>query len=363
MWLLIEPTDVWMFRDGKPFSAGDSHTAQSLFPPTAFVVQGMLRTLLMMRRGDDFAAKQTNELITDLGGFQMRGPYLARRDRSVRQWERVFPLPADVSLHNKHDYRVLAPSAQVLNAANSDYQCDLQMLTVTRDDEEPETPYWVSESAFNTRYLSEGQLSRTDCIPEEDLFVREFRFGNALNYEQRAVRSDEGMLYAAGFVRLHTDVGLLVELPDTSLLREVFQNEGDSEYFRFGGEGRSARIQYLSEEQILKPLLPEMREEGGFKIVFITPTYFSGGVASDSSELSALFGVCIGAAIKRPLALGGWDLAARRPRSILRYVAPGSVYYCKGERPEKGLLLTDQPQNSYSLYDLGFGESMIGNWS
>lgn len=54
MWLTINPLDVWMFRDGKPFTSGDSHIAQSLFPPSAFTIQGMLRWLLIEHSGVDW---------------------------------------------------------------------------------------------------------------------------------------------------------------------------------------------------------------------------------------------------------------------------------------------------------------------
>jgi CRISPR-associated protein Cmr3 len=362
MWLLIEPTDVWMFRDGKPFSAGDSHTAQSLFPPTAFAIQGMLRTLLMMRRGQDFGMDERRDLVVSLDGFKMHGPYLVRKDKYTAQWERVFPLPADVSLYNKRDFRVLSPSADCLDDTNSDCIDQFQILAVSLDDEELEQSYWVTESVFNTRYLGQAELSIAECIPEVDLFVREHRFGNALNYNQRAVRSDDGMLYAAGFVRLQSSAGVLVRLLDDSPLAEIFPNDGHVEYFRFGGEARGARIQRLSNAEVSSPTIPELAPNDPFKLIFTTPTYFEDGVNSKSDKLLALFAGCIGAAVKRPLVLGGWDLAARRPRSILRYVAPGSVYYCKGSTPPVGLL-TDQPKDCYPLHDLGFGEFLIGNWS
>ncbi|MFN3533317.1 MAG: type III-B CRISPR module-associated Cmr3 family protein, partial [Candidatus Brocadia sp.] len=32
MKIFIEPNDVLMFRDGKPFSGGDDHYARSTFP-------------------------------------------------------------------------------------------------------------------------------------------------------------------------------------------------------------------------------------------------------------------------------------------------------------------------------------------
>ena len=39
--ILIEPTDVWLFRDGRPFNRGQDHSAQSVFPPLPTVMQGV----------------------------------------------------------------------------------------------------------------------------------------------------------------------------------------------------------------------------------------------------------------------------------------------------------------------------------
>jgi CRISPR/Cas system CMR-associated protein Cmr3 (group 5 of RAMP superfamily) len=47
-WLQIRPQDVWLFRDGKPFSGGEDHAATGIFPPTPFTVQGALRQIISM---------------------------------------------------------------------------------------------------------------------------------------------------------------------------------------------------------------------------------------------------------------------------------------------------------------------------
>jgi CRISPR-associated protein Cmr3 len=40
MQIVIRPMDVWLFRDGKPFMAGEDHAAETLFPPSPFTLQG-----------------------------------------------------------------------------------------------------------------------------------------------------------------------------------------------------------------------------------------------------------------------------------------------------------------------------------
>jgi len=34
--IAIRAVDVWLFRDGKPFTAGEDHIAESAFPPSPF---------------------------------------------------------------------------------------------------------------------------------------------------------------------------------------------------------------------------------------------------------------------------------------------------------------------------------------
>ena len=46
-WMLIEPGDVWSFRDGRPLLAGGGSITRSLFPPAPLTVQGAIRSLIL----------------------------------------------------------------------------------------------------------------------------------------------------------------------------------------------------------------------------------------------------------------------------------------------------------------------------
>jgi CRISPR/Cas system CMR-associated protein Cmr3 (group 5 of RAMP superfamily) len=47
--VFLEPVDVWSFRDGRPFDAGEVFEAASIFPPAPWTVLGSLRTALLRR--------------------------------------------------------------------------------------------------------------------------------------------------------------------------------------------------------------------------------------------------------------------------------------------------------------------------
>lgn len=47
MWLSFAALDVWFFRDGRPFDAGDAHVASSQFPPPPETMLGATRAILI----------------------------------------------------------------------------------------------------------------------------------------------------------------------------------------------------------------------------------------------------------------------------------------------------------------------------
>ncbi|MCS6846435.1 MAG: type III-B CRISPR module-associated Cmr3 family protein, partial [Anaerolineae bacterium] len=61
MALFLSPVDVWLFRDGRPFDAGDDHYARSLFPPYPSVIQGAIRSHHLVVKGVDLRDKRAIE--------------------------------------------------------------------------------------------------------------------------------------------------------------------------------------------------------------------------------------------------------------------------------------------------------------
>ncbi|MFN4181002.1 MAG: type III-B CRISPR module-associated Cmr3 family protein, partial [Armatimonadota bacterium] len=102
MELLIKPIDVWLFRDGRPFAAGEDHEATTIFPPTPFTLQGAIRTKVLTDRGVDlteFARKKQPDSEVgfgdNFGALKLFGPIVARKGQNGK-WERLVPTPADL---------------------------------------------------------------------------------------------------------------------------------------------------------------------------------------------------------------------------------------------------------------------------
>ena len=69
--IFIEPLDVLLFRESKPFSGGEDHLARSVFPPPPSTVYAALRSHLLstsfgrfeaFKQGKDVPADLTNEI-------------------------------------------------------------------------------------------------------------------------------------------------------------------------------------------------------------------------------------------------------------------------------------------------------------
>jgi len=97
MWLFLEPLDVWLFRDGRPFDAGSDHRAESLFPPYPTVIQGAGRSHHLTVQDVDLRDKDgitaSVGTATDVLGLRLRGPFLERREEGTIV--RYYPQPAD----------------------------------------------------------------------------------------------------------------------------------------------------------------------------------------------------------------------------------------------------------------------------
>lgn len=380
MWLFLEALDVWMFRDGKPFNAGEGHLANTLFPPSAHTIQGALRTFILDVLNINPKTYITGQAPTEvytllgnpyenknlLGQMQLYGPFVAKQYRDqegkVTNYERYIPLPQDITASKNVDLRFANTQLQTLKPEDATEAIEVQnrhlrVLNVKADDEAPEN-FWIAEHQF-ADYLDGKELAVGDCEREENLFIREYRSGNALRYDKRRVRSEEGMLYSASFIRPQSDVGLLIWVSDA--IADVLPKSG---CFRMGGEGRSTRYTKLETHPIglQSPLKYDWRsDKQRLKIVFLTPSYFSRGWLP---ELQWFTDFLVAAALGRYTTIGGWDLRLNQPRPIRRYISAGSVYYFEfpDEQRPHGLQLLEVPKDELPLQQLGYGHIAVGIW-
>ncbi|MDQ7795019.1 MAG: type III-B CRISPR module-associated Cmr3 family protein [bacterium] len=352
MKLFLQPVDVWLFRDGRPFNRGTDHRARCVFPPAPSVLQGALRSHHIALCGGITAYLEGQSPAVEMAvgkpgenpppSFRLRGPWLARRNSGGV--DRYFPLPAD-AVRIAGEYQRLHP------ATCEGILTDLQGLSLLWPPESVvprkvgEEPVWVSEQTLSC-YLGGSAIPAEEVVRQSEFFVLESRVGIGRDPDTRAAR--QGDLFEVEFVRPVEGCGLLVEVQGLS----GWPEEG---IMAIGGESRGAR--YLR----LDDIPGEATVPGGDRLraFFTTPGLFSGGWQPAGGNWGAFFDGpvnLVATALGRPLVLGGYDLARRRHKPSYRHVPAGSVYFFEGPGRPRGVQLTEE------YVALGYGECIWGVW-
>lgn len=369
-WRFIEATDVWMFRDNKPFSAAQNFVARSIFPPTPQTMQGIVRTAYLEGQGVDWKrynnGQERPELYdavgdaTSLGNLQLNGPFLARCTNG--RVERLVPAPRDLLQQKpgisglRRDalrYQSMAPARELTFQTSVPFEgWRPVMRPVTREDEGQRfgelEDGWLNEAQFSA-YLN-GRADEVDgeVRKSSDLFESEERPGLALDYGRRAAR--ESHYYRAQFIRPKENVGLLVgtnfdALPDDGVLR-------------MGGESRMGRCRKVDYQP------PQVAQRGRVRIVLLTPAWFDGGWGPANGDWSPWVGAgrLVSYVVGKPQALSGWNMAAGQPKPLRHFVPAGSVYYFE-DAELSGLPFTQSLPDEADYGAMGFGAWAAGIWN
>lgn len=348
-WIFIEPNDVWLFRDNKPFSAQQNFVARGQFPPNPQVMQGVVRT-------HAYYQDPQHPVVTDKVGMdelQLEGPYLAER-LGDGTYTRYFPAPLDM-LYDKDNgiFSILAISRLDADII-SDFPVGWRPLIRNPKDGKyltslKEAEGWLTEAQFR-QYL-EAKLETGKLTQDKDIFHAEERVGLGLDYSRKA--NQQGMFYHAQFTRLKPNFGLMFQ---SHYQNALFEAQG---MIRIGGESRFGR--YEQARQAPSSLITH--KNGNLRVVLLTPTYFDGGWQPADGDWSAWLGKdakLVSAAIGKPYAISGWDIAKREPKPLRHFVPACSVYYfsdAEWQGKPFSHNITDMP-----FAQMGFGTVATGLW-
>ncbi len=346
----IEPAETLMFGQPKSFVAGETHRSQSLFPPSPFTFQGLIRTHLLhhAQPAIDFEASGVREEIASLVGppdqlpqdWQLTGPYPARkRKQEENVWiEPWVPAPRFL-LRNGNDHILSAqPMSRAHNSLNDLENHQILLGRPETGECKPMTG-WVAPGALKqalTLTDHDSPLSWTDkqwtgeSLPP---FVhQEFQPGLAI--KSGSATASHGLLYYLDAIRFKAGSGLFggFSAPLPNRLDDSALEEGAA---LFGRKGRLVsfhgvdRLDSEWEDIIEGHHLPEeVSEMDCFWLVTLTPVRlenalsltpreaFAGGVHMET--LAALTGP--------PITLGGFSIAEGNARPNRLYVPAGSAW-------------------------------------
>lgn len=358
MRLIIQPADVWFFRDGKPFLAGENHAAVSRFPPTPLTMQGVIRSKILLDSGADLAAYAKNPeahpVSQEIGGkeaaygqLKLRGPYLARKNGD--EWQRYYPLPADVVKDKeKNEYHRLVLKKEGLNANWPTGQPYHLALSDTVTKAEPAFG-WISKADL-MGYLESGAVPQYQAVlRQKQVYQIENRFN--FKVERATYRPERQYLTETGFIRPCPDIALEMELQNVTMWSE---REG---YLGIGGEARAGYYYVLP----CKANTYQSQPLASFLVYFATPAWFRNGWLPENWHQWFTGGPVTlkAAAVNRAERIGGWDIV-QGEKPMRAYVPAGSVYYFEGdgEVTYTGQPITDDPADG----QIGFGQVFIGKW-
>ncbi len=353
--LFLEPLDVWLFRDGRPFTAGEQFRAASRFPPSPLVVQGALRAYHLMVHTsvppwDRAAVAAAVGGPEDWGTLRLAGPLVSLR-KADGQLEVLLPPPADALVRGETLRRLPAPEEPPAWLRLSTPLPRLFPLWALEDTASPKASQrlWLRLADLPAYCRGEAVAG----VPQDALWEEEVRIGIAQDPERRTTR--EGLYYEARFVRLSPGVGLAVDFTGLDWPEE-------SGVLALGGERRSARFEAVP--HAVAPAIPDPLPDR-FVLYFLTPAVFEQGwCPRDWSRFFDGRVELVAAAVERYETIGGFDLARGTERPAYRAVPAGSAYYFVTRGRARLRRAGDVPWGTVSDWGdaIGFGTVAIGVW-
>jgi len=356
----INPIDLVLFRNERPFTAGETHIAK-LGPISPMTFEGAIKAKLLSaycekegvpiesfqrKRGqsEEEFKDHLNKLVEkhdDLKAIlKVIGHPLYGTSPEIRvigcffsrSGTEYFPLPNDivkVKGGNKNITKVVPREAFPL--IKWDHR-DLN-LCLSDDSMSVETATGFISSDKLKKYLCGETIEADDTVQSDSIFCIERRTGIKLKGKSKTV--EEGLLYTAEFMRLHKGWSFTVwcQLSDEAIqkLRDYI---GKEFLIRLGGEGRGAycKTDYRDLSFNMDNLISEVNSDGKLKIYFASPAYCKECIPP-TDLIERLLGdgnlkLKLKAALPgKPLLIGGYDVARNVEKLLRRWVNSGAVFF------------------------------------
>jgi CRISPR-associated protein Cmr3 len=386
--IVIHTPEPLVFRDGRPFGEVGSVYGGVLRWPTPTTIAGMARTRIGRNRDPlFFDGSDTHRLkqhIEEILKIKLSWTLPAWKTRHGREWELLFPRPADaVLVPPENDLTKLCIHRCAHAKSDGTWDHDLPWrnwrVQVSPVSGKPVTgpEFWKQSHFFS--WLS-GNVFTNPLTPEELGFsippVVE-RMHTAI--DPATWTAKEGQLFAS--------LGIVLETQDASGkvsgtlgiaagISGTFDTDRITGVVFLGGERRTAFVDSLP---TFFPDFPSwFKGKKQLRLILVTPGDFGGWApswlipAENEKETSwrkvpgTEFRIrLISATIPPWQAVSGWDYKTKGPKAMRKLVPAGSVYLVELEQPEE----SEQVAKTFwgkSLSDGlehpdGFGCVLVGN--
>lgn len=368
MLVQIEPLDSLLFRDGRPFTAGTTHSAKSVFPPSPSVFAGFIRSKIFTDNWQgnenetwEKVKDKIGEKNNDFGKLKIKAICLKKKESDGFNY--YFPSPLDICYEKRNDEQrqtyILCPDK--LEISGISYKTNNPFNSEVLPFAPKEINFIETKSGFISKdnmekYLRGENISKDD-IKEIGYFVgSEPRTGIKVGSKYTV---EEGYLYSVEFLRFK-DSGFAVYMDNIDGIN------WNNEIYYMGGEKRQVKINTENAEISFntESISEKIKNSKKFKILLLTPAYSK---QIEPKKIKELFenknieAKLLSAVIKTE-PFGGWDISNNCPKPTEKLISAGSVFYYELKEGEVNNLISMNFESISDKYDaLGFGRILIGS--
>ncbi len=345
----IRPIDTLFFRDARPFEQA-SQASTGL--PTPQTLAGALRTTLLERHGIDWDRVadgvrrhgSVHRSLTSIGhepaavaAVSVRGPWIRRRD------EVLLPVPANLRKTNDGPLIRLDPLRSELPGWRPHAPGMLPLWRYGRKSMKALKPDTFIRPEGQEKFLHGSIPDASTLVQGEDLYQYDVRTGIGMDAASGTV--SEGLIYSAQHLVLRQHVSFYAEVAGSERALSPLLNT--TVLMRFGGEGRCVQVS-ASKTLYAWPGAPGHTKRG--KLLLLTTPVAVDGWKSAGLDL-------ISAAVGKPRAVSGWDMALGGPKPN-RFMVPAGTVYFLSERARVPSCLGSEEDSQ-----IGWGHFLEGIWS
>lgn len=336
--IFVKPYDIFMPRGNSHFGVNSGDFGQVKMLPAPSIFAGAFRSYIASRDSEVLAAISRGEKpknheyaevlgsLADPGSFKITNVCLAINQ--AEKFETVFSLPDDLVIfeeNNKVEIKAMSPA--IFPKIFRSEQILPKVAILRAPSRKPTGGYFFKQSGY-VKYLAGEIIMSEDLIKESELWNKETRVGIALDPKTRSAQ--EGMLYSAEALSFKDNAGFIVTISGADQISALAKGD-----LSLGGDQRASNFKQI-QVSIPEVDYKKIEQNKKFKLLLTSPAMFSEGWVPDNvkikgSDYILSYKNCkaklVCASIKGYETLSGWNMVKKMPKTAVKTVPAGSVYW------------------------------------